>query len=141
MARRHWLSMTASEIQPRRKTVIASGLLCGVLGLVVLFTNRQAFFSPLAVVVVAAIGLAAVLLQSRFRNQDGDGSARPRVWLNLVGIFFALGALFADRLGLRPELAQVMALVAIGSFAISSAILLHAFRKGRSTTDLPPSSK
>lgn len=141
MARRYWLSMTASEIQPRRKTVIASGLLCGVLGLVVLFTNRQAFFSPLAVVVVAAIGLAAVLLQSRFRTRGGDDSPRPRIWLNLVGILFALGALFADRFALPREVAQVMALAAIGSFAVSSAILLHSFRKGHSATDAPPSSK
>lgn len=141
MARRHWPSMTASEIQPRRKTVIASGLLCGVLALVVLFTNRQAFFSPLAVVVVAAIGLAAVLLQSRFRGPAGRASARPRIWLNLVGILFALAALFADRFGLHPEFGQVMALAAIGSFAVSSALMLHAFRKGRSTADSPPIPK
>ena len=54
----------------RRWTVIASGLLCGALALVVLFTNRGAFFSPLAVVVMGAVGLAAVLLQLRLQNRD-----------------------------------------------------------------------
>jgi len=34
------------------------------LALVVIYTNRSAFFSPIALVVVAAIGLAALLLQS-----------------------------------------------------------------------------
>ena len=50
---------------PRRWTVIGSGLLCGILAVIVLFTNPRAFASPLAVVVLAAIGLAAVLLQLR----------------------------------------------------------------------------
>ncbi|MEP6644753.1 MAG: hypothetical protein ABJA69_09650 [Acidobacteriaceae bacterium] len=127
--------MTSSDIHPRRKTVIASGLLCGVLGLVVLFTNRSAFFSPLAVVVVAAIGLTAVLLQSRFRDQRETNSWRPPVWLNALGIAFALAALFADRIGLPSQTAPVMALAAIGTFAISSAMILHAFRKGRAASD------
>lgn len=127
--------MTSSDIHPRRKTVIASGLLCGVLGLVVLFTNRSAFFSPLAVVVVAAIGLTAVLLQSRFRDPRETNSWRPPVWLNALGIAFALAALFADRIGLPSQTAPVMALAAIGTFAISSAMILHAFRKGRAASD------
>ena len=42
-----------------------------------------------------------------------------------------LAALFADFLGLGWQMAQVMALGAVGSFAISSAMILHAFRKGR----------
>jgi uncharacterized membrane protein len=115
--------------KPRRWTVIASGLLCLVLGLVVIFTTRGAFFSPMAVVVVAAIGLAAVLLQVRFYNREQVVPVRPPLWLNAFGILFALTALFARELGLRPRLGQIMALVAVGCFAISGAIMLHAFRK------------
>jgi hypothetical protein len=121
------------QSKPRRWTVIASGLLCGMLALVVIFTNRGAFYSPLAVVVVAAIGLAAVLLQLRFRNHDHANPVRPPVWLNLVGILFALTALFADLLHLNAELAQILAMGAVGSFAVSSVVILHAFRKQRVT--------
>lgn len=103
-----------------------------MLGLVVLYTNRQAFFSPLAVVVVAAIGLAAVLAQLRFYNSEHPDPVKGPVWLNALGILFALAALFGDLLHLGPALAQVMALLAVGSFGVSSAIILHAFRK-RST--------
>lgn len=111
--------------------MIASGLLCGALALVVIFTTRRAFFSPLAVLVVAAIGLAAVLLQLRLRNRDQAHAVHPPFWLNVVGILCAVAALFADLLRLGSELTQVLALTAIGSFAISSAIILHAFRKQR----------
>ena len=119
------------QSKPRRWTVIASGLLCGMLALIVIFTNRGAFYSPLAVVVVAAIGLAAVLLQLRLRNREQTIPVHPPVWLNLVGILFALAALFADLLHLDSELAQVMALGAVGCFGVSSVIILHAFRKQR----------
>jgi uncharacterized membrane protein len=117
--------------KPRRWTVIASGLLCGVLALVVIFTNRGAFFSPMAVVVVAAIGLAAVLLQVRFYNREQVVPVHPPLWLNVFGILFALTALFARELGLRPRMGHMIALVAVGCFAISGAIVLHAFRKRR----------
>jgi uncharacterized membrane protein HdeD (DUF308 family) len=122
-----------ADTQPkaRRWTVLASGLLCGLLALVVIFTNRSAFQSPLAVVVVAAIGSAAVLLQLRLRNRVQSKAVHPPVWLNILGIVFALVALFADFLGLNSETTQVLALVAVGSFAISGAIILHAFRKAR----------
>jgi hypothetical protein len=53
------------------------------------------------------------------------------MWLNILGIGFALVALFADFFHLRPETAQMLALAAVGSFAISGAIILHAFRKAR----------
>ena len=118
-------------VQHRRWTVIASGLLCGLLALVVLFTERRAFHSPMAVVVVAAIGLAAVLLQLHLRNREQAVAVHPPVWLNVVGIVLALAALFADLFRLSPQVAQLMALGAVGSFAISSAIILHAFRKQR----------
>lgn len=121
--------MPNSEAKPRRWTVITSGLLCGVLALVVLYTNRSAFFSPLAVVVVGAIGLAAVLLQLRFRNRQQISVVRPPVWLNVLGIVLALAALFGDLLGLSAQLTETIALGAVGSFAVSSAIILHAFRK------------
>jgi drug/metabolite transporter (DMT)-like permease len=115
----------------RRWTVIASALLCCGLGVVVLYTKRSAFFSPLAVVVVAAIGLAAVLLQLRYYNREHGNPIQEPVWLNIVGVLFALVALLADFLGLSWEIAQVMALGAVGSFGISSAMILHAFRKHR----------
>jgi len=124
-------NLTDSQPKPRRWTVLASGLLCGLLALVVIFTKRSAFFSPVAVVVVAAIGSAAVLLQLRLRNRDQARAVHPPVWLNLLGIVFALVALFADLLHLKPEMTQLMALVAVGTFGVSGAIVLHAFRKGR----------
>lgn len=122
---------TNSGTQHRRWTVIASGLLCCVLALIVMYTKRGAFFSPLAVVVVAAIGLAAVLLQLRFYNREQTNPVHAPVWLNVLGIVFALGALVGDLFRLSPEAAEIMALGAIGSFGISSAIILHAFRKHR----------
>jgi len=115
----------------RRWTVIASGLLCCGLGVVVIYTRRSAFFSPLSVVVVAAIGLAAVLLQLRFYNREHSTPVQAPMWLNVLGILFALAALFADFLKLSGPMAEAMALGAIGSFAISSALILHAFRKRR----------
>jgi peptidoglycan/LPS O-acetylase OafA/YrhL len=117
--------------KPRRLTVLASGLLCGLLALVVIFTNRSAFRSPLAVVVVAAIGSAAVLLQLRMRNREQARALHPPIWLNLFGIALALVALFSDYLKIKPEMTQLLALGAVGSFGISAAIVLHAFRKGR----------
>jgi O-antigen/teichoic acid export membrane protein len=129
------LSATLSDsTKPRRWTVIGSGLLCGILALVVLFTDRGAFSSPLAVVVVAAIGMAAVLLQLRMRNKEQSPAVRPPVWLNVVGIVLALGALFSDLLHLISGATQVAALGAVGSFAISSALILHSFRKQRTAS-------
>jgi uncharacterized membrane protein HdeD (DUF308 family) len=122
-----------AQLNRRRWTVIASGLLCGVLALVVVFTNRASFFSPMAVVVVAAIGSAAVLLQLRLRNRGQAGVMHPPVWLNLLGIIFAVVALFADRFGVGSQWAQFLALCAIATFAVSSAVILHAFRKNRAT--------
>jgi hypothetical protein len=110
----------------KRKTVVASGLLCCALILVVLFTSPAAFRSPAAVVVIAAIGAAAVLLQVRLRN---DPNTRPPVLLNVLGIVFALAALFPTPLHLGPRLVEAVALGSVGSFAISSAIILHSFRK------------
>jgi uncharacterized membrane protein len=123
------------DAQPHhRVTVIASGLLCGILALVVLFTNRTAFFSPLTVVVVAAIGAAAVLLQLRLRNRQQAKQLRPPAWLNILGILLALLALIGDRLHLSWQIEQALALGSVGSFAVSSVMILHAFRKDRLTS-------
>jgi len=122
---------TNSTPKTRRWTVIASGLLCGLLALVVIYTKPGAFFSPIAVMVVAAIGLAAVLLQLRFYNRQELQPVHAPVWLNVLGIGFAVIALLSDYLRMSSQLAQVMALGAVGSFSISSAIILHAFRKRR----------
>ena len=115
----------------RRWTVIASGLLCGLLALVVIYTKPAAFYSPIAVMIVAAIGLAAVLFQLRFYNREQAHPLHAPVWLNVLGILFALAALFSDVLHLSPAIAQMMPLGAIGAFSISSAIVLHGFRKRR----------
>lgn len=117
----------------RRWTVIASGLLLFAIALVVLYSGGTAFHSPVAVVVLAAIGLAAVLLQLRLRPDAPSKVAVPQ-WLNVVGIVFALSALFADRLKLGSNAAQVIALVAVGCFAVSSFVVLDGIRKSR---DLP----
>ena len=118
------------EGRSRRWTVIASGLLCGALALVVLFTNRGAFFSPLAVVVMGAVGLAAVLLQLRLQNRDRAQSSRSPGWLNVLGIVFALAAFFGDLLHFGPQLIETLALGAVASFAVSGVIILRSFRKG-----------
>jgi drug/metabolite transporter (DMT)-like permease len=116
---------------PRRWTVIASGFLCLGLALVVLYTSRSAFVSPVAVVVVAAIGSAAVLLQLRAYNREHVRPVQVPVWLNVLGVIFALLALFSDVLRLSVPVAQALALLAVGSFAIGGALILHAFRKHR----------
>lgn len=121
----------SSALKSRRWTVIASGLLCGLLALVVIYPKSSAFRSPVAVVIVAAIGLVAVLVQLRFHNRESRRPVRAPLWLNILGIVFALAALFADVFHLSSDMAQLMALGAIGSFSISSAVILHAFRKRR----------
>jgi hypothetical protein len=104
------------------------------LGLVVIFTSRGAFNSLLAVVIVAAIGLAAVLLQLRLRNREKNPALHPPLWLNVIGVAFALAAVFADFLRLSQGAAEATALGAVGCFAVSGAIILHAFRKDRATS-------
>jgi len=114
----------------RRWTVIASGLLLSALALVMLYTGRTAFHSPLAIVVVAAIGLAAALLQFRLHGADAH-PARASLWLNVLGLVCALAALFADLIHLSPMLTQVAALAAVGFFAISSFLIFDRLRKRR----------
>jgi hypothetical protein len=109
---------------------VAAGLLLVALALVVIYTNRGAFLSPLALVVVAAIGLAALLLQLRLRP-DLASSNRGPLWLNGLGVVFALGAVFADFLHLNAAVMPITALAAVVSFAISGIIVLSGLRKRR----------
>jgi len=128
-----WLTIVAiMPAVPRRKTVLGSGLLCVALILVVLFTTPAAFRSPTAVVVMALIGTAAVLLQLRLRNENDayeKQPLRPPFGLNVLGIVLALAALFPSALHVGPRAVQAMVLGAVCSFALSSAFILHAFRK------------
>jgi hypothetical protein len=121
--------------QPRGATVIAAGLLVAALGLVILYTSRVAFLSPVALVVVAAIGVAALLLQLRLRPDLSSvraSSARGPLWLNALGVVCAVGALFADVLHLSEVFMLVAALAAVVSFAVAGIIILNALRKLRS---------
>jgi len=118
---------------PRRWTVIASGLLLFALALVVIYSSNNAFHSPIAVVVLAAIGLVAVLLQVRLR-QSASGMRRIPQLLNVIGIVCAVAALFADRFGLASTLAEATALAAVGCFGISSVIVLDSLRNKDRTT-------
>jgi hypothetical protein len=120
--------------QPRSATVIAAGLLLAALALVILYTNRVAFLSPVALVVVAAIGVAALLLQLRLRPDLSSvraSSARGPLWLNAFGVICALGALLADILHLNEGFMLVAALAAVVSFAVGGIIVLNALRKYR----------
>ena len=116
---------------PRRWTIFAAALLLFALALVVIYTSRRAFSSPLALVVVAAIGMAALLLQLRLRkNQDISNVGSPRVrsplWLNVLGVAFALAA---DILHWTANAMLVSALGAVVCFAVSATAVLHSLRR------------
>jgi drug/metabolite transporter (DMT)-like permease len=113
----------------RRWTVIASGLLVLALALVVIYTGPNAFFSPVALVVVSAIGLAALLLQVRFRR-DLPNIHSP-LWLNVLGILCALLTLFADYLHMSRRMLDLVAFGAVVCFGISGSLILHALRRVR----------
>jgi len=119
----------------RRWTVIASGLLILALALVVIFTRRNAFLSPLAIVVVAAIGLAAVLLQVWFQRDLPD--MRSTLWLNIAGLLFATVSLFADYLGFKGASVDLVAFGAVFCFSVSGAWILHSLRRRSRTPQLP----
>jgi hypothetical protein len=118
---------------PRGATLVAAGLLLAALALVVLYTSQRAFLSPVALVVVAAIGMAALLLQLRLRpdfaSSGGTASVRGPLWLNALGVAFAIGAVFADFLHLNAALMLVAALAAVVSFAVGGILVLSALRK------------
>jgi hypothetical protein len=111
----------------RRWTVIASGLLLLALALVVIYTQPRAFFSPLALVVVAAIGLAAILLQVHFRK-DLPSVSSP-LWLNILGLLCAMFSLAADYLRLRLRTLEMSAFAAVICFGISGSLILHTLRR------------
>lgn len=111
----------------RRWTVIASGLLVLALALVVIYTGPTAFFSPVALVVVSAIGLAALLLQVRFRRDLPN--VRPPLWLNVLGVVFALMSVFADSLRVSRRMLELVAFAAVVCFGISGSLILRALRR------------
>ena len=119
----------------RRWTVIASGLLLLALALVVIYTGPNAFLSPVALVVVAAIGLAALLLQVWFRR---DLPIHSPVWLNVLGILCAMMSLFADYLRMTRRALDLVAFAAVVCFGISGSLILHALRRRVQT---PPSTE
>jgi hypothetical protein len=121
----------APDPRSRRPTIVAAGLLLVALAFVVIYTNHGAFLSPLALVVVAAIGLAALLLQLRLRP-GLHSSIRGPLWLNLMGVGFALVAVFSDFLHLNSVVMLIAALAAVVSFGVSGIIVLRALRKRRS---------
>jgi hypothetical protein len=121
-------SNPAAPSRPRGWALVAAGLLLLALALVVLYTGRGAFLSPLALVVVAAIGLAALLLQLRLRR-DIENRIRAPLWLNVTGLLFAMGAVFADLLRLNANFMLVFALGAVVCFAVSSVRVMRSLRK------------
>ena len=118
--------------------MIASGLLLLALALVVIYTGPSAFLSPVALVVVAAIGLAALLLQVRFRRDLPN--IRPPLWLNILGILCALVSVFADNLGMTRRALDLVAFAAVLCFGISGSLILHALRR-RVRTSQPTETK
>jgi uncharacterized membrane protein len=116
---------------PRRWTIFAAGFLLLALVLVVTYTGRAAFLSPIALVVVTAIGLAALLLQLRLRRGTAAAIHSP-LWLNVLGLIFALVVVFADTLHLSANRMQLAALGAVICFAVSGVVVLHALRKNKS---------
>jgi hypothetical protein len=123
-------SNSSPAARSRRWTILAAGLLLAALALVVIYTGRGAFLSPLALVVVAAIGVAALLLQLRLRN-DPHAPVRAPLWLNALAIAFAAGAVAADIFRLSAVFLFGSALGAVVCFAISGIVVLNALRKKR----------
>jgi hypothetical protein len=135
--------------QSPRPSIVAAGLLLAALALVVLYTSRRAFLSPVALVVVAAIGMAALLLQLRLRpnpssdprasnsgssnsgSSDSGSSLRVPLWFNALGVVFALGAVFADVLHLNTAFMLIAALAAVVSFAVGGIVVLSTLRRRR----------
>jgi hypothetical protein len=126
------MSGAATKLSPEPKSrgwrIVAAGLLLLALALVVLYTTRPAFSSPLAIVVVAAIGLAALLLRVLV-GKDVSSPVRAPLWLSVLGLGFAVAVVFADVLHLSVNVMLVSALGAIICFAISGIVVLRALRK------------
>ena len=118
----------------RPSTVLAAGLLLLALALVVIYTGRSAFRSPIALVVVAAIGLAALLLQLRLR-EDLSPTIHAPLWLNALGVVSALAAVAADMFRLNFAFLLATALGAVVCFAISGIVVLSALRRPRPSAE------
>src|SRR5215468_9533780 len=114
--------------KPRGWALVAAGFLLLALSLVVIYTRRGAFLSPLALVVVAAIGLAALLFQLRLRR-DRDTNVHAPLWVNVLGLIFAIGAVIADFFHLSANSMLVAALAAVVCFAVSGISVLRSLRK------------
>ena len=114
--------------KPRSWALIAASLLLLALSLVVLYTSRGALLSPLALVVVAAIGLAALLLQLRLRK-DSERNVHAPLWVNVLGLIFAIGAVISDFLHASANLMLVAALAAVFCFAVSGVRVLRSLRR------------
>jgi hypothetical protein len=120
-----------SPPRPRRLTILAAAVLLVALTLVVIYTSRGAFRSPLALVVVAAIGVAALLLQVRLQPGVSPTPMKGMLWLNGVGVIFALAAVFFDFAHVNPAFMLIAALVAVIAFAVSGVVVLSIIRKRR----------
>lgn len=120
------MSQSPSGVR-RRWTVIASGLLLLALALVVIYTRRSALLSPIALVVVAAIGFAALLLQVWFRRDLPN--VRSYLGLNILGVLFALASVLADYFHIRPQVLDLVAFGAVVCFGISGSLILHTLRR------------
>ena len=123
----------------RRWTVIASGLLILALALVVMYTGPKAFLSPIALVVVSAIGLAALLLQLRFRRDLPE--FRSPLWLNTLGVLFAAATLLGDRVRLTQSVLDAMAFGAVGCFGVSGMLILHKLRRSAPSSPHTPTEE
>lgn len=121
-------SNPAPAPKPRRWSIVAAGLLLLALALVVIYTSRAAFSSPLTLVVVAAIGLAALLVQLRLRK-DLSAQVRAPLWINVLGLVFAIAAVVSDLFHFSANVMLVAALGAVGCFAISGTAVFRALRK------------
>jgi hypothetical protein len=60
-----------------------------------------------------------------------SSSVRGPIWLNAIGVVFALAAVFADFFHLNPAAMLIAALIAVVSFGVSGIIVLSALRKSR----------
>jgi hypothetical protein len=107
--------------------VITSGFLILALAVVVIYTGPNAFLSPLALVVVAAIGLAALLLQLRY--QPNVPQVRSPFWLNILGVVCALLAFAADILKMTRRTLELVSFAAVICFSISGSLILRALRQ------------
>ena len=119
--------LTTSGPAARRWKVIASGLLLLALAVIVIYTGPNAFLSPIALVVVAAIGLAALLLQLRFRRDLPQ--VRSPLWLNVLGVLCAMLALAADFVRVSRRTLELVSFAAVVCFGVSGSLILRALRR------------